>query len=59
MTLGLKHEALKVAAVLGHNYPGSKWYERSYNLLDPDARTRIDDGKGFFKRTIESLLSPD
>lgn len=58
MTLGLKHEALKVAAVLGHNYPGNKWYERSYNLLDPSARNKIDEGKGFFTRTIESLLSP-
>ncbi|MDH5722013.1 MAG: outer membrane protein assembly factor BamD [Alphaproteobacteria bacterium] len=58
LTLGLKHEALKVAAVLGHNYPGSKWYERSYALLDPASRSKIDDDKGFFTRTIESLLSP-
>ena len=59
LTLGLKGEALKVAAVLGHNYPGSKWYERSYALLDPDQRHKLDDGRGFFKRTIESLLSPN
>ena len=30
LTLGLKQEAVRIASVLGHNYPGSKWYERSY-----------------------------
>jgi outer membrane protein assembly factor BamD len=31
--LGLTKEAQTAAAVLGHNYPGSPWYEDSYNLL--------------------------
>jgi outer membrane protein assembly factor BamD len=26
-------EATKAAAVLGRNYPGSKWYDRSYKLI--------------------------
>jgi len=34
LELGLRDEARKAAAVLGHNYPGSKWYERSYALLN-------------------------
>ena len=33
LALGLPEEAHKAAAVLGHNYPGSKWYERSYKLV--------------------------
>jgi len=33
LALGLPEEAKKAAAVLGNNYPGSKWYERSYELL--------------------------
>lgn len=33
LELGLRDEARRSAAVLGNNYPGSKWYERSYNLL--------------------------
>ena len=33
LSLGLKEEAKKAAAVLGANYPGSKWYERSYELM--------------------------
>ncbi len=31
--LGLTDEAQKAAAVLGHNYPGSNWYQASYSLL--------------------------
>ena len=27
-------EAAKAAAVLGRNYPESKWYERSYKLIE-------------------------
>ncbi len=33
LALGLPEEAKKAAAVLGSNYPGSKWYERSFALL--------------------------
>jgi len=33
LALGLVAEAERVAQVLDHNYPGSKWYERSYALL--------------------------
>jgi outer membrane protein assembly factor BamD len=33
LALGVPEEAKKAAAVLGKNYPGSKWYERSYALL--------------------------
>ena len=39
--MGLTEEAQAVAAVLGHNFPGSRWYEDSYAVLkkghlDPD-----------------------
>jgi outer membrane protein assembly factor BamD len=33
MRLGVVDEARATAAVLGHNYPGSKWYADSYELL--------------------------
>ncbi|WP_374940222.1 outer membrane protein assembly factor BamD [Pedomonas mirosovicensis] len=33
LELGMRGEAQRTAAVLGYNYPGSKWYKRSYNLL--------------------------
>ncbi len=33
LALGLPEEAKRSAAVLGANFPGSKWYERSYALM--------------------------
>jgi len=33
LSLGVVGEAQTAAAVLGYNFPGSKWYEDSYNLL--------------------------
>ena len=32
LALGIPEEAKRSAAVLGHNYPGSKWYERAFAL---------------------------
>jgi outer membrane protein assembly factor BamD len=37
LALGLPEEATKAAAVLGKNYPESKWYERSYALIQKKA----------------------
>ena len=37
LALGLPEEARKSAAVLGYNYPGSKWYQRSYGLIGKKA----------------------
>jgi outer membrane protein assembly factor BamD len=36
LRLGMKEEARKAAAVLGHNYPGSEWYIDSYGLMAGD-----------------------
>lgn len=33
LSLGIKTEAQTAAAVLGYNYPGSDWYQDSYDLL--------------------------
>lgn len=59
LTLGLKQEATRVAAVLGHNYPGSQWYERSYSLLDEDQRAEIIAERSEFDRAIDSIFKPD
>lgn len=40
LKLGMKDEARKTAAVLGYNYPGSPWYEDSYNQLLSDNLVR-------------------
>lgn len=34
LALGIADEATRTAAVLGHNYPESEWYERSYALVN-------------------------
>jgi outer membrane protein assembly factor BamD len=39
LALGVPVEAQKAAAVLGNNYPGSKWYSRAYNLMNKKAPT--------------------
>ncbi|MES2728537.1 MAG: outer membrane protein assembly factor BamD [Pseudomonadota bacterium] len=57
-TLGLENDALRVAAVLGYNYPGSKWYEDSYLLFNPEQRKALRSGKSWVDRTIDSLLRP-
>jgi outer membrane protein assembly factor BamD len=59
LTLGLKQEATRVASVLGYNYPGSPWYERSYNLLDEQSRQQLIEGRGFVDKTIDSIFKPD
>lgn len=37
LALGVRPEAVKYAAVLGANYPGSKWYERAFELVEKHA----------------------
>ncbi len=37
LSLGIPEEAQKAAAVLGANYPGSEWYQRSFELMNKHA----------------------
>lgn len=59
LSLGIRPEATRIAAVLGHNYPGSVWYERSYQLLSQAERGQIEDNRNWLNRTVDALLSPD
>ncbi len=34
LEIGIIDEALAAAAVLGHNYPGSRWYQDTYRLFE-------------------------
>ena len=40
--LGMNVEAEKTASVIGYNYPKSKWYQYSYDLISKD-----NEKKGF------------
>lgn len=37
LAMGIPEEAKRSAAVLGANYPGSKWYQRAYELMQKHA----------------------
>ncbi len=62
LVLGLTDQAKQTAAVLGHNYPGSPWYQDSYSTLAdngiaPQAATGTATGSpGFLSRTFGSLF---
>ncbi len=47
--LGLNDEALRVAQVLGHNYPGSKWYDYAYKVMN-DQKVRESRFSNPFRR---------
>lgn len=52
LALGLKNEATKAAAVLGHNYPGSEWYADSYALVGGGSLP-VPEERGFLKRAFD------
>jgi outer membrane protein assembly factor BamD len=37
LALGIRDEAVKYAAVLGANYPGTEWYEKAFELVEDHA----------------------
>ncbi len=56
LTLGLVDEARKTASVLGHNYPGSAWYQDSYALLVEGAESTEQAQSGFLARAWNSVF---
>ncbi len=55
LAVGVREEAEKVAAVLGHNYPGSEWYADSYALLKGGERPGREN-RGLLGRTFGSIF---
>ncbi|MGE0594955.1 MAG: outer membrane protein assembly factor BamD [Hyphomonadaceae bacterium] len=43
LSVGMVEEAQRMAAVLGHNYPGSEWYQRSYRLMTGQGVAPVSD----------------
>jgi outer membrane protein assembly factor BamD len=62
LILGLRDQARKTASVLGYNYPGSGWYEDSYNdlfdggLVQQPGPPRKSDDRGFISRAWHSIF---
>lgn len=56
LALGLVDEARKTASVLGHNYPGSAWYQDSYALLVDGAAPADGSSPGLLSRAWNSIF---
>jgi outer membrane protein assembly factor BamD len=54
--LGLAREAQTAAAILGHNYPGSPWYEDAYNLLQKKHLKPEEDKDSWISRAFNKIL---
>lgn len=53
--LGLTNEARRMAAILGHNYPGSPWYADAYELVQGVALENFPrpDKRQFYERWVD------
>lgn len=60
LSVGMTEEAQRMAAVLGHNYPGSDWYERSYALMTQQGVALVEaeeaERRGWFRRTLGAVF---
>ena len=56
LMIGLKDEAVRNASVLGYNYPGSKWYQDSYKLLDAKSRQELLKERSLVDRVADSIF---
>lgn len=57
--VGLDEEAVRVAAVLQHNYPGNEWYVDSYSLVEKGANRPEGGDEGWFSRNWNAVFDPE
>jgi outer membrane protein assembly factor BamD len=55
MAMGIVPEAQAAAAVLGHNYPGSEWYQHSYALLKSGGVSPQLNSGSWISQTLKAL----
>jgi outer membrane protein assembly factor BamD len=55
LALGIDREAQVSAAILGYNYPGSKWYSDSYQLLAQKDLQPQADNESWMSRAIKRV----
>jgi outer membrane protein assembly factor BamD len=60
LSVGMTEEAQRMAAILGHNFPGNEWYERSYALMTESGVTPVSEEdaerRGWFRRTFGAVF---
>jgi outer membrane protein assembly factor BamD len=55
MTLGIVDEAQTSAAVLGHNFPDSPWYQDAYNLVKSRGLEPAENKKSWISRAFKII----
>jgi outer membrane protein assembly factor BamD len=55
MTLGIVDEAQTSAAVLGHNFPDSPWYQDAYNLVKARGLEPTENKKSWISRAFKII----
>lgn len=55
MALGIQGEAQTAAAILGHNYPDSQWYQDAYSLLKSDGLEPRENKESWISRAWKSV----
>ncbi len=55
MALGITNEAQTAAAVLGHNFPDSRWYKDAYVLLESGGLAPREDRASYISRAFQGF----
>jgi outer membrane protein assembly factor BamD len=55
MALGVKNEAQTAVAVLGYNFPESRWYKDAYALLKSDGLAPAQDGESWITKAWKAV----
>jgi outer membrane protein assembly factor BamD len=55
MAIGIVGEAQTAAAVLGHNFPDSRWYKDAYNLVRSGGLEPSENRQSYISRAFEKL----
>lgn len=55
LRLGITDEAQTAAAVLGHNYPGSQWYQDAFNRLQANGLSPHENTESWISKTARRI----
>lgn len=60
LSVGMTEEAQRMAAILGHNFPGDAWYQRTYALMTNAGVQQVGQEeaqrRGWFNRTFGTVF---
>ncbi len=59
LTIGMTEEARRSAAVLGFNFPGSEWYQRSYALMGERGVAPVEEGEARRRGWLSRVFGRD